>query len=252
MKRNMKSRNRAPYVDLPEAVRVVVRLMPGGEALAEKMTDRWITGPSRYWDAGLTANESAGSPANEPKPDYRDDDALMRSLYGQDWRPMRPRVIDAYRKAVDVLEQVLPSGRVAGFGFLASAHEKGQRPIEPHEWASRELDIRHKRLVAPAGKSPETRPPILDVLVCFEDLQRECAAVIEAEAQTSSAPNLESVLLDARRENPSLTQAEAEKMARGLGVKESREKIRERWKALGGSSKPGPKGPRKKRATPAA
>ena len=75
------------------------------------------------------------------------------------------------------------------------------------------------------------------------------AAMIASE--DSAAPDLESVLRDALR-NPNLTQTAAEKIARERGVFEKREKIRATFKRLGGSTKKGPRGPRKNRAAPAA
>ena len=52
--------------------------------------------------------------------------------------------------------------------------------------------------------------------------------------------------------NPKLTQDEALKIARDAGAIEPREIIRDMHRSLGGSRKPGPRGPRKNRAGPAA
>ena len=224
---------KSAYVDLHEAVRVVVRLMSGGEPLAQKMTDRWITGGFIFWDApneastkerqslaaeggraadgasevhlrvqpvrdDLTLDERVAlmvrnrattahitaecgiteeqmweiigrlrresQAEDKPKGDYRVDDRLMCRLYGDDWRTLKPRVFAAFYQAVRVLGDVLHLGGVAGVGVSAAAHEKCQRPIEPHEWASRSLRIRRGMLDTPAGKNRQTHPPILDVL----------------------------------------------------------------------------------------
>ena len=101
-----------------------------------------------------------------------------------------------------------------------------------------------------AGKVRQTHPAIFDVLVSVEDLKRECAPMIASE--DLAAPDLESVLRELRHENPNLTQTAAEKMARDRGAIEDRQEIRRMWKTLGGSSTPGPKGPRKNRAAPTA
>jgi hypothetical protein len=145
-------------------------------------------------------------------------------------------------------KKVLRSGCIGGFGVSASARQKGHRPIEPHEWASRQLDVRCGLLATPPGKRFDTHPHILDVLVSVEDLKRECAAMITNE--DSVAPDLESVLRELRHENPSVTQTAAEKIARERGALGGRPEIRRIWKTLGGSSAPGPKGPRKNRAEP--
>jgi hypothetical protein len=222
-----------PFVDLHEAVRVVMRLMPDSEHLAAFVTDDWIALGYREWNAD-----------NNPV-----DDPHLTQPFGPDWRGVRPRVFAAYWRAIRVLEKVLPSGRVGGFGVSAAASEKGQQPIEAHEWASRWLDVRRNLLATPAGKKPEHFPAIRDVLVSVEDLERECDAAIAAEDQSLPGPDLKSVLRKALQDNRSLTQTEAEKIGRSIAT---REEIRSSWKTLGGSSKPGPKGPRKNRAAPSA
>jgi hypothetical protein len=105
-------------------------------------------------------------------------------------------------------------------------------------------------LGTPAGRRPETRQPILDVLVSVEELKRECAAMIASE--DSSPRDLESVLRTALRDNRRLTQKEAEKIARERGAVEKRPEIRDLLEKLTGSRKSGPKGPRKSRAAPSA
>jgi hypothetical protein len=64
--------------------------------------------------------------------------------------------------------------------------------------------------------------------------------------------DLEAVLREALHTNPKLTQLEALKIARDAGATEPREKIRMMLQSLGGSRKPGPRGPRKNRASPSA
>jgi len=73
-----------------------------------------------------------------------------------------------------------------------------------------------------------------------------------SEPPPAAAADLEAILREALRDNPKLTQTEAEKIAPERGAVEPREKIRALFKHLGGSSKPGPRGPRKNRATPSA
>ena len=90
----------------------------------------------------------------------------------------------------------------------------------------------------------------------FENVRVEREAVLRvfpAEwSETAVAADLKSILREALRDNPNLTQTEAEKIARDRGAIETREKIRDVLKNLGGSTKPGPRGPRKNRAGPAA
>ena len=64
--------------------------------------------------------------------------------------------------------------------------------------------------------------------------------------------DLEAALREALHKNPNLTQVEALGIARGVGAIEPREIIREMHRSLGGSTKSGPRGPRKNRAGPAA
>jgi hypothetical protein len=220
------------YVDLHEAIGVVVRRMPDGVILAATMTDGWIGGGGRLLH------------------DSDKNDAQMIGTYGPDWRTVRPRVSETFRRADHILEKVLASGRVDGFGVSVAAPERGQRPIEPHEWASRRLDARHGLLATPPGKRFDTHPPIRDVLVSVKDLKRECGAMITSEV--SAPPDLESMLRELRHENPNLTRTAAEEIAPNRGAIEKREEIRRMWKRVGGSSTPGPKGPRKNRAVPPA
>jgi hypothetical protein len=64
--------------------------------------------------------------------------------------------------------------------------------------------------------------------------------------------DLEAVLREALHKNPNLTQVEALGIARDAGASDPREIIRDMLKSLGGSSTPGPRGPRKNRAGPTA
>ena len=66
------------YVDLHQAVRVIVRLMPDAAVLAARMTDGWIRGGRRLLYDG----------------DNDKNDAQMVGTYGPDWRTVRPRVLE--------------------------------------------------------------------------------------------------------------------------------------------------------------
>jgi hypothetical protein len=81
--------------------------------------------------------------------------------------------------------------------------------------------------------------------VFVEELKRKCAAMIASE--DSSPPDLESVLRGALRDNPSLTQKAAEKIARECGAVEERDTIRDLLEQLTGLRKPGPKAGEKSR-----
>ena len=77
-----------PYVDLHEAVRIVVRLMPDGPALASKITNEWIMEGLGRFDA----------------PDDGSDDFMVRLSgpdwkSGPDWELVRSRVDAAYDAA---------------------------------------------------------------------------------------------------------------------------------------------------------
>jgi hypothetical protein len=215
------------FVDLGEAIRSLVRRLPGCDALADEMTDHWI--------------RNVG-------------DAIPRSEEAK----RRGR---AYGKAADILEDILPSGKVHGFGVSAAAPAAGQRPIEIIEWASasarnklRVLNVRQGRLEPRQGVSFEQFPAILNIYVSIEDLERESAEAIERlRREANLAPSLKAVLREKiDREGRMLTQVEAEKIARARGAIETRKEIRRVLKTLGGSTKRGPKGPRTKCAEPAA
>jgi hypothetical protein len=224
-----------PYVDLHEAVRVVMRLMRDGERLAALITDDWIVLGFREWNA-------ANNPAN---------DGSLTQQFGADWRMVRPRAFAAYWRAIGVLEKVLASGRVRGTGVPGAERQAGRRPINREEWGLRRLDIRRGLLTTSAGREPE--PPILDVLLSVDDLKREAAsALVQIEREAKGEPNLESILREAMREAPKLTQKRAFEIARKAGAKEPRAIIRDLLKTLGGSDIPGPKGPRSNRAAPSA
>jgi hypothetical protein len=68
-----------------------------------------------------------------------------------------------------------------------------------------------------------------------------------------SGPDLRAILQTAiKKKGAMLTQAEAWQIARHAGANTKRDKVIEMLKSLGGSDKPGPKGPRKNRAAPSA
>ena len=73
-----------------------------------------------------------------------------------------------------------------------------------------------------------------------------------AGASAPSLEALEALLREAPRENPELTQTAAEKIARERGVIKPRQEVRDLFKSLGGSTKQGPRGPRKNCAAPSA
>lgn len=114
------------------------------------------------------------------------------------------------------------------------------------DWKALEISERGGVLVA-VSQEPDLREKCLLVLVSREDVQREFPS-----APAPSAPDLKAILSEAIRMKPNLGQREAVKIARDAGAKEPREKILDSLKTLGGSRKPGPKGPRKNCATPPA
>jgi hypothetical protein len=114
------------------------------------------------------------------------------------------------------------------------------------DWKALEISERGGVLVA-VSQEPDLREKCLCVLVSREDVQREFPS-----APAPSAPDLKAILSEAIRMKPNLGQREAVEIARDAGAKEPREKIRDLLKTLGGTRKPGPKGPRKNCATPPA
>ncbi len=168
-----------PYVDLLEAVRIVVRLMPDGHALASKITNEWIKEGLGRFDA----------PEDDPddymvraygqdwpsRPDWESArrrviasyeaaaEGMVR-LYGDDWREMRPRVIAAFGKAVGLLHELLRTGRIHGVGVSDAMPKSERREIELHEWSSLQLNIGHGILEA------AHHPAIRAVLINREQL----------------------------------------------------------------------------------
>lgn len=145
-----------PYVDLHEAVRIVVRLMPDGPALASKITNEWIMEGLGRFDAPDDGSDDfmvrLSGPDWKSGPDWesvrsRVDAAYdaaagqMVRLYGQDWRDVRPRVIGAFEKAVGLLRQLARTGRIHGVGISDATPKPGRRDITQDEWSSLRLNI---------------------------------------------------------------------------------------------------------------
>jgi len=165
-------------------------------------------------------------------------------------------------KAWGALLRGLEDGTVHATGLDAS--DGVRREIKPLEW----LDLEFLEIDEPtkAGPQPYRKGSSNDDIAAdkikpaFRELRVRAADVLGAFPARAgaikdpliSAPSLEAVLRESLRDNPNLTQEEALKIARDSGVVESREKIRKALKSLGGSTKPGPRGPRKNRAAPAA
>jgi hypothetical protein len=158
------------YVDLFEAIRVVVRLRSDGRQLAAVMTDNWIKGGYWRWNGKA------------------DDDPTMIDLYGREWRTLLPKVLRAYGAASSILETMLPTGRIGGVGVSCAKEAEGPRKIEPFEWSSLQLELMQNLLATPVGKRLEDFPAIRSVRVCAEDLRRECA-----DAMTASDPDADSI-----------------------------------------------------------
>jgi hypothetical protein len=129
------------------------------------------------------------------------------------------------------------------FGTIASLgkppREVRFQDLSAADWKALEISERRGVLVA-VSQEPDLCEKCLYVLVSREDVQREFPS-----ATAPSAPNLKAILSEAIRIKPNLGQREAV-------AKEPREKILDLLKTLGGSRKPGPKGPRKNCATPPA
>jgi hypothetical protein len=144
----------------------------------------------------------------------------------------------------EYLVDLLRSGPIASLG--KRSHEVRFQGLSAADWKALEISESGGVLVA-VSQEPDLREKCLNVLVSREDVQREFPAV-----PAPCAPDLKARLSDAIRVDPNLGQREAVKIARDAGAKEPREKILDLLKTLGGSSKRGPKGPRKNCATPSA
>ncbi len=104
----------SPYVDTYEAVRIIVRLLPGGEPLAPRMTDEWIKrGYAAYDDT--------------------------------------PQVKGAYQRAAELLKQVVPSSRDIKITGVSSVGAQGRRQIADDERSLR-LEIREGFLAGESGE----------------------------------------------------------------------------------------------------
>jgi hypothetical protein len=161
-----------------------------------------------------------------PFDDSDDDESWTRlALF-----PIREYLVDLMRSGT-IASLWKPPGEVR-FQDLSAA-----------DWKALEISERGGVLVA-VSQEPDLREKCLLVLVSREDVQREFPS--------APAPDLKGILSDAIRGNPNLGQRGAFKIARDAGAKEPRKKIRDFLKTLGGSKKPGPKGPRKNCATPPA
>jgi hypothetical protein len=173
-------------VDLFEAVRVVVRLMLDGDTLAAKISNEWIMEGHGRFDAPDDAPDNfmarAYGPDWQSGPDWESvrsrviaayDAAigLMVRVYGPDWRSMQPRVIVAYQETVRLLHEILPTGRVEGYGASDDAPSV-TRKIAPQEWSSLRLNI--NRGILEAADFPSIRR----VQINRENLIREATALL--------------------------------------------------------------------------
>jgi hypothetical protein len=147
------------------------------------------------------------------------------------------------------LDQILGQAKVCGSGVLATlfgAPPDGRREITKDEWSSRTVNVRRGTLDTPAGGSFEHRPEIKDVLVTVADLRRAVAAEAEI-AKQAAGPDLADLVRKAIAEGR--TQSD---IVKNPPSGATRKKIRNLWTSLGGSTKPGPRGPRNNRAATTA
>jgi hypothetical protein len=141
-----------PDIDLHEAIRAVVRLLPEGETLASKLSNEWIVEGYGRWISDQY--------------DHHGELSMVR-LYGQNWRVLQPLVIAGYEKAVAVLREVLRTSHITGVGVSDAAREIGLRRIETHEWSSYRPNV-------PRGSLEAAHlPTIRSILVNREQLVAE-------------------------------------------------------------------------------
>ena len=156
------------------------------------------------------------------------------------------------------LWRTLEAGTLIATGIDATSGIR--REIRPLEWCDLQsvgIDLAapelYRRGLSTADLATRAKPEFRELLVRREDVLRVFPENAGATEDQSVSPcDLEAVLREAIDQNPKLTQEEALKIARDAGAIEPREKIRDMLKSLGGSTKPGPRGPRKNRAGPAA
>jgi hypothetical protein len=171
------------------------------------------------------------------------------------------------------------------FASLSRTHQAGtlivtgidatsgvRREIRPLEWCDLQFvgidgaapEVCRREL-STAGYATRDKPVFRELRVRREDVLRafpgnsgaiEDRSVPEnagaTKDQSVSPCDLEAVLREALHKNPKLTQLEALGIARDAGAIEPRDKIREKLRSLGGSTKRGPRGPRKNREGAAA
>jgi hypothetical protein len=154
-------------------------------------------------------------------------------------------------RALASLCRAFEAGTLVATGIVATSGVR--REIRPLEWC--DLQFVGIGLAAPelcrresstAGYATRDEPVFRELRVRREDVLRAFPE------NAGATEDLEAVLREALHKNPKLTQVEASEIAQDAGAIEPRDKIREMLKSLGGSTKPGPRGPRKNRAGPAA
>lgn len=134
----------ATWVELPEAVRTIVRLAPDGGKLAIFMThERWA-----FWDHPTS----------------------IKAHYGADAVPLFRQAQEAWRAASTALTDALQAGKIAGEGFDQQC--RARRMIEPQDWATRYIHLWKSELQPPIGAQPEF-PVISAVRVKTDDVIRE-------------------------------------------------------------------------------
>jgi hypothetical protein len=148
------------WVDLREAIRTVVRLMPDGDRLADFMSEKWIV-------AGGDAYTAADD-------DYKDGkNPWMTARYGEEWQETRKKVREAYDFARSTLKGVLSRCQIAGEGQCDG--EMGRRLITEREWEDGIVSWRDGRLL-----SQRDLPALNHVLLKAAAVKLECTRALEA------------------------------------------------------------------------
>ena len=151
---------RTSWVDLPEAVRMVVRLCPDGPRLAGIMT-------SKDWD-------------------HYEHPRSVEERLGPEWVTSFPRAQAARDVAVSVLRTALKTGRVSGTGaYIAMAARHAPvdvKTIAEDHWRRATVDFWKNTLRITGGPFPIIR----DVLLCAEDVRRECLKELGGHSQNGA------------------------------------------------------------------
>ncbi len=167
---NTVDRGPQPWVDLWEAMRIIVRLGDNGERFASIMT--------------------------APTWAMFDHPTSVEAHYGPEWVALFPVAKKAFLDACDLLTGVLKCGLVVGEGRLFGEGVNGapgqRRTIKSSEWGNRYIDIASSELRPLIGDRPDDFPVLRTVRVSADDVRRACLGEIAARMNDGAAAAIKS------------------------------------------------------------